>query len=83
MSIMRVLSSVLHERPDLRLHGFGLKTTALSAPGITRMLYSADSMAWSYNARRNGANGNDWREAKVFEEVIADRLVEAKTVGFW
>lgn len=37
----------------LNLHGFGLKLTGLkfAAPHIT----SADSMAWSYNARRNPA----------------------------
>lgn len=34
-----------------RLHGFGIKTTAL--PVIGHLLRSADSMAWSYHARRN------------------------------
>jgi hypothetical protein len=35
----------------LRLHGFGVKTTGLRAFG--HLLASSDSMAWSYNARRN------------------------------
>lgn len=26
-------------------------------------LHSADSMAWSFAARRQGRNANDWREA--------------------
>ena len=34
-----------------RLHGFGVKTSGLRYYG--RHLTSADSMAWSYNARRN------------------------------
>lgn len=34
----------------LRLHGFGVKTLGLR---YARHLRSADSMAWSYNARRN------------------------------
>lgn len=34
----------------LRLHGFGVKTKGLVKYGS--MLYSSDSMAWSYNARR-------------------------------
>lgn len=35
----------------LRLHGFGVKKTGLAAFG--RYLESADSLAWSYNARRD------------------------------
>jgi hypothetical protein len=35
----------------LRLHGFGFKTQGLLAAG--HHLASADSLAWSYNARRN------------------------------
>lgn len=35
----------------LRLHGFGFKTTGLL--GSHEYLASADSMAWSFNARRN------------------------------
>ena len=34
----------------LALHGFGIKTTGLTA--YARQLVSADSMAWSYSARR-------------------------------
>jgi hypothetical protein len=34
----------------LRLHGFGLKTTALRS--LDRFLVSSDSMAWSFRARR-------------------------------
>jgi len=34
----------------LRLHGFGLKTTALRS--LDSFLYSSDSLAWSFRARR-------------------------------
>lgn len=44
--IFRVLAQL-----DLPLHGFGVKTGGLSRYG--RWLTSADSMAWSYQARRN------------------------------
>lgn len=37
----------------IRLHGFGLKVTALRK--IAWALHSADSMAWSYGARRRGS----------------------------
>lgn len=46
-SIQAVLLAIRGERPDLKLHGFGLKTTALADPLIRESLYTADSMAWS------------------------------------
>ena len=63
-AIRAVLWSIKRERPDLRLHGFGLKQTALASPLVRDLLYSADSMAWSYAARKQGRNSNDWREAQ-------------------
>lgn len=62
--IEEVLLAIHLERPDLRLHGFGLKTTALQSGTVQMLLHSADSMAWSFHARINGRNGNDWREAQ-------------------
>ncbi|MFG2001730.1 hypothetical protein ACGFNU_21520 [Spirillospora sp. NPDC048911] len=44
--IFRVLAQM-----DLPLHGFGVKTAGLGLYG--RWLTTADSMAWSYQARRN------------------------------
>jgi hypothetical protein len=64
--VLAVLSGIKAARPDLRLHGFGLKLTALEHPGVRELLYSADSMAWSFSARKQGRNGNDWREAAAF-----------------
>lgn len=42
-----VLLAIKSERPDLRLHGFGIKLTALSSVTVRSLLHSADSMAWS------------------------------------
>jgi hypothetical protein len=47
-----VLLAIKSERPDLRLHGFGIKLTALSSVTVRSLLHSADSMAWSYAGRR-------------------------------
>ena len=69
-AIIAVLSAVKQVRPDLRLHGFGLKTTSLLNPLIRDLLHSADSMAWSFAARRQGRDGNDWREAVAFYDRI-------------
>ena len=65
-AIVRVLSAIKAVRPDLRLHGFGVKTTALQHAGVRDLLETADSMAWSYAARREGRSPNDWREASAF-----------------
>lgn len=43
--IASILRAILKIRPDLRLHGFGVKKTALQYPPVWEMLYSADSQA--------------------------------------
>ena len=52
--ISAILSAITSVRPDLRLHGFGVKTTALRQADIWHRLHSTDSAAWSYAARRRG-----------------------------
>lgn len=69
-AIIAVLQAIRSVRPDLRLHGFGVKRTSLLHPGVREFLYSADSMAWSFAARKQGRNANDWREAASFVEVV-------------
>ena len=71
-AIMAVLLAIHVKRPDLRLHGFGLKRTALEDTQIRKMLTSADSMAWSFAARREEGDRNSWRTAKAY----ADRIME-------
>lgn len=78
-AIEAVLFAIKQERPDLLLHGFGLKTTALRSPLVRELLETADSMAWSYAARREGRNGNDWREARAW----ADRITSEPRQGVW
>jgi hypothetical protein len=50
--IEQVLMAIRKARPDLRLHGFGLKLTALESSVVRSCLHSADSMAWSDAARK-------------------------------
>ena len=69
-AIGAVLMAIKEVRPDLRLHGFGVKTTALRSPVIRALLETADSMAWSFAARINGGNGNDYREAQKWQADI-------------
>jgi hypothetical protein len=76
-SIEAVLLAIHQARPDLRLHGFGVKTTGLGSSIVSSLLETADSMAWSFGARIAGRNGNDWREAERFRQVIESRQVQS------
>ena len=59
--------------PDLKPHGFGLKLTALSSERVRQWLWSADSLAWSLAARRQGRDGDSWREAMRYAERVEAR----------
>jgi hypothetical protein len=74
-AIEDVLLAIKAERPDLKLHLFGLKTTALKSKAIRDMTHTADSMAWSYAARMEGRDANSWREAVAFGEKIENQKV--------
>jgi len=71
-AVASVLLAIKNERPDIQLHGFGLKKTALASPLIRSLLFTADSMAWSFSARMQGRNGNCYKEAKAWTAQITD-----------
>jgi hypothetical protein len=51
--IIRILRHIKRELPDVKLHGFGVKTSVLRYPEARELLYSVDSAAWGhycYNA---------------------------------
>jgi len=79
-AIVNVLSAVHSALPGLLLHGFGVKQTSLQHPGVRCLLHSADSMAWSFAARKQGRDGNCWREAKAFADSIGASAAKA---GEW
>lgn len=60
--LVDILAAIKDERPDLRLHGFGLKLTALADGTVQHLLESADAMAWSKDARKFG-RANDYAAA--------------------
>jgi hypothetical protein len=76
-AVLAVLAAITYDRPDLRLHGFGLKTTALLDARVRGLCWSADSAAWSYAARREGRNANDPQEAKAW----AHRIMQGPAQG--
>lgn len=69
-SVLAVLEAILAERPDLRLHGFGVKLTALADRRVWDLLYSSDSMAWSSAARWEGRDANSWLEAQNYVDRV-------------
>lgn len=69
-AIEAVLHAVKGTRPDLRIHTFGLKTTALESGLVRDLLHSADSMAWALAAWREGRDANCWTEADKFARKI-------------
>jgi hypothetical protein len=79
-SIVLVLKAIKAYRPDLKLHGFGVKTTALAWAGVRDNLESADSMAWSFAARWEKGNPNDWREAVKFQNKINNQSVQLSLI---
>lgn len=73
-----VMEAIHQERPDLRLHGFGLKRTALAEDAIAARLYSCDSLAWSYAARREGRNANSVAEALRYSRALETQPVQLR-----
>lgn len=81
-AIEAVLVAINDVRPDLRLHGFGVKLTALESSTVRACLHSADSMAWSMNARKNGRDANSWREADAFARRIVGQIVKRRAYQY-
>lgn len=81
-SILMVLLAIKKERPDLRLHAFGIKTTALAWQIVRDLLFSCDSMSWSFAARFEGRNRNSATEAVRFARRIA-RMPTQLALGRW
>lgn len=86
-AIRDVLYAIKRHRPDLRLHGFGIKRTALSSAIVREMLHSADSMAWSFAARKARRAGdlsrdaNDWREGAQYARKVAGHYDDLPLFG--
>lgn len=89
-AIVAVLRAIKAERPDLQLHGFGVKLTAVEDPDVRDLLATADSLAWSFAARKarqagdRTRNANDWREGAAYAaRVDAAAAVPLPPVMGW
>ena len=75
-SVVAVLEAIHSVRPDLRLHGFGVKITALRNQRVRELFHSCDSMAWSFAARYEGRDGNDIAEAIRYTHKVNRQAVQ-------
>jgi hypothetical protein len=88
-AIEDVLIAIKTERPDLKLHGFGLKIKALELGTIRQLLHSSDSMAWSTAGRKQkqNANANDPRLALKYacavQELIGQEMFVQNQLFKW
>lgn len=81
-AVLAVLLAIKRVRPDLRLHGFGIKLTALGWQSICNLLFSTDSMAWSVAARWAGRNPNDPAEAVRYRQRVLRQPIQL-ALGHW
>lgn len=80
--IAAILQAVHRVRPDLRLHGFGLKITSLAHASVRDHLWSADSMAWSWDASMDlSGRGNDPAMAQRFADRVSRQHVQQDLPG--
>jgi hypothetical protein len=83
-----VLLAIRSVRPELKLHGFGLKIGALENHQVRSLLASSDSMAWSLAGRNEETDQNDPREALRYcarVQLIIDEplFVQAQLLQWW
>jgi hypothetical protein len=67
--VYQILRTIKLIRPDLKLHGFGLKILALERKEIREIIYSTDSMAWHY-PRKFNPELNELTLAHDYQEKI-------------
>lgn len=75
-SVGVVLDAIKQVRPDLRLHGFGIKKTCLQDSYIVDRLFSSDSMAWSFDARYTGKKAHDVNHAIQYKNRIESMPIQ-------
>lgn len=52
VGVLRIVTTLVRERPHVKFHLFGVKGTAVAALTGHPAIHSIDSMAWDYAARR-------------------------------
>jgi hypothetical protein len=82
-SAEKIVRALVTEFPGIRLHGFGIKTLGLRRYG--ELLESADSTAWSYDARRTdplpGCTHKNCANCMIYAERWRGRMLSRLEVA--
>jgi hypothetical protein len=70
-SIESILIAIKTARPDLKLHGFGIKFTALKSSIVWNLLHSADSQAHGLSNGRGNSKYVDSNNPKLALDYAA------------
>lgn len=76
LEVLAILKTIKLIRPDLRLHGFGLKQLALENQDVRSLLYSCDSMAWSV-PRKFGNSTSGLKLAHQYQQKIQAAVTDS------
>lgn len=68
--IIWIITTIKQRYPEIKLHGFGVKTTALKNRLVTESLYSADSLAWAITGNRDNKKYCDPCNKKTHSNCI-------------
>lgn len=81
--VEKILLAIKDKRPDLRLHGFGLKRTALESSLIWDLLYSADSAAAGLSTGRGSQKYLDAHNPRVALEYASAITSQPRQLTIW
>jgi hypothetical protein len=79
--IEAILLAIKAERPDLKLHGFGVKKKALGSGIVCDLLHSADSQAHGVAAMYNGKSQNNPAIATQYLKEIEQQPIQRSIFG--
>lgn len=74
--VLDILATIKQVRPDLNLHGFGLKQLALEHKEVRLLLYSCDSMAWSV-PRKFGNSTPELELAHQYQQKVQAAVTDS------
>lgn len=82
--IENILIAIKKVRPDLRLHGFGVKKTSLTSGIVRDLLFSADSQAHSFRSdgknQKFSTDNNNPKIAAQYAQVILNQPIQTSLI---
>ncbi|MBW4591140.1 hypothetical protein G7B40_042195 [Aetokthonos hydrillicola Thurmond2011] len=76
LSVLPILKKLNQARPDLKLHGFGLKLQAIQNPEVRSLLFSSDSFAWSFDSFHKNKNNDCPKLAENYSHQVYQHIYQ-------